>query len=84
MEKKEEVRGTFFEGKPIAEKQEFKVMMASHWPSCSSRQFLVGDVMHIFSLLGPITDYSFLLMILLLRRVIDTSLESIIENYSCN
>lgn len=73
MEKKVEVRGTCFEGKPIQKKQKFKVMMVSHWPNRRGSQFLVGDAMHVFFLLGPVIDYPFLLRILLLRCVIDTS-----------
>lgn len=73
MEKKGEVRGTCSEGKPSGKKQKFKVMMVSHWPNRRGSQFLVGDAMHIFSLLGPVIDYPFLLRILLLRCVIDTS-----------
>ena len=53
------------EGKSAGEKREFRVMMVSHWLSCGSSGFLVGDAIHIFSLLRPVIDYPFLLRILL-------------------
>ena len=48
MEKEEVGRGCF-EGKSIGEKQEFRVMMGSHWLSCRDSQFLIRDTMYIFS-----------------------------------
>lgn len=51
MEKEEVGRGCF-EEKSIGEKQEFRLMMVSHWPSCLGSQFLLGDAMSTVSCWG--------------------------------
>ena len=44
---------------------------------CRGSQCLVEDTIYIFSLLGPVIDDSFLVMILLLGPVIDTYVGSL-------
>lgn len=56
-------RGCFGQ-KSNGEKQEFRVMVVSHWLSCRDYSFLVGDAMYL-SVSGRIIEDSFLLRILL-------------------
>lgn len=55
----------YFEGKPIGEKQELRVMLVSQRLSCRDSRLLIGDAMYISP--QPVIDDSFLLKILLVR-----------------